>query len=302
MSDPYAAHRAFVRPARQAPQLWRVIALMLAFEVVFAISPDIFALFLPAKSAVSAFYEGTSAFGTLMQFFAFGVTLAGFLILLRALHGRDVFTLIGNLAIARRDLVRVGLAVGLWLLIVDLLPPWINFGELAEVRNVVTWALLIPVALLALLVQVGTEELVFRGYLQQQFACLSNSRWAWMFIPSAMFGSAHFWAGNGTADGIVWAIWATGLGLACADLTARTGSIGAAVGLHLANNAFALLVVGIQGWPATGLALFLYPYEDPALYGNGIDALFTARAFVQLSSLLLSSAVMWLAARIALRR
>ena len=62
-----------------------------------------------------------------------------------------------------------------------------------------------------------------------------------MVLPSVMFGALHFWNGNGAAEGVLWAIWATALGIACADLTARTGNLGAAIGLHMANNVFALL-------------------------------------------------------------
>lgn len=302
MQDRYAAHRAFIRPAWAAREMWRVLIVVVAFEIVFALSPLIFAAFLPTDAAAAAFYEGTSAFGTLTQFFSFGIAGAGFLILLRLLHRRGFWSLIGPADAAKRDLIRVTWAVAIWLLVLELLPPWINTADLAEVRDFGLWAALVPVALVALLIQVGTEEMFFRGYLQQQFACISSRRWAWMFVPSAMFGALHFWNGNGVAEGTVWAIWATVLGMCCADLTARTGNLGAAIGLHLANNAFALLVVGVEDWPSSGLALFVYPYEDPALYAYGVEALLTPWVIFQLLTMLLSVAIMWLAARIAIQR
>ncbi len=299
---PYAAHSNFVRPAWPARQLWRVIVMMIAFEVVFYASFAIFAAFLPGEAAVNAFNEGTTAFGTLAQFFAFGISAMGFLLLLHLLHARGFWTLIGPYADARRDLISVTCAVGLLLLVLELAPPWIEISALAEVRALSVWLTLVPVTLVALLIQVGTEEMVFRGYLQQQFACLSNSRWVWMGVPSLMFGSIHYWNGNGAAEGIAWAIWATCLGIACADLTARSGNLGAAIGLHLANNAFALLVVSVQGWPSSGVALFLYPYEDPALYAYGTEALMTPWFMFQLLVMLTTVYVMWLAARIAIKR
>lgn len=302
MPDPYAAHRAFIRPASQAPELWRVVVMLVAFELVFALSPLVVIVFLPDQAAVEAFYEGTTAFGTLAQLFSFGVAGLGFLVLLRIIHNRGFWSLMGPPDALRRDLIRVSLAVSLWLLVLELLPPWINPADLADVRDIGVWAALAVVAIPALLVQAGTEEMLFRGYLQQQFACLSNSRWAWMFVPSAMFGALHFWNGNGAAEGVLWAIWAVTLGMACADLTARTGNLGAAIGLHLANNAFALLIVGVQGWPSSGLALFLYPYEDPALYAHGIEALLSPAIIFQMVTMLLSVVIMWLTARIALRR
>lgn len=302
MSDPYAAHRAFIRPAMQSSEMWRVLAMVVAFEFVFMLSAPVFAVMLPSQAAKDAFYEGTSAFGTLAQFFSFGVAGIGFLILLRTLHGRGLQSLVGPVAEAKRDLIRVAWAVGIWLMVLEMLPPWINTADLAEVRDFGAWAVLVPVTLVALLIQVGTEEIFFRGYLQQQFACLSNSRWTWMFVPSAMFGALHFWNGNGAAEGTIWAIWATVLGMACADLTARTGNLGSAIGLHLANNTFALLIVGVQGWPSSGLALFLYPYEDPELYAYGFEALLSPWMIFQLITMLISVAIMWLAARIAIQR
>lgn len=302
MSDRYAAHARFIHPARAASELWRVLLMILAFEAVFALSPAIVVAFLPSDSAVAAFNDGTGAFGTLAQFFSFGISGIGLVILLGLIHGRGFWTLVGPSEEARQDLIRVAWAVGLWLLALELLPPWINTADLAEVRDFGTWLILVPVALAALLVQVGTEELFFRGYLQQQFACISDRRWVWMVVPSVMFGGLHFWNGNGVAEGVLWAIWATALGVACADLTARSGNLGAAIGLHLANNAFALLIVGVQGWPSSGVALFLYPYEDPELYRYGAEALLEPWVIVQLLSMLVSVLIMWLAARIAIKR
>ena len=299
---PYAAHSAFIRPAWDARQLWRVIVMIIAFEVVFVLSFEVFAAFLPGEAAVAAFYEGTSTFGTLAQFFAFGVSAAGFLVLLHLLHARGFWSLIGPYQDARRDLIRVGWSVGLLLLVLELTPPWIAVSELAEVRDLGLWLTLIPITLVALLIQVGTEEIFFRGYLQQQLACISNSRLIWMVLPSVMFGTLHYWNGNGSAEGVLWAIWATALGMACADLTARTGNLGAAIGLHMANNAFALLIVAVQGWPASGVALFLYPYEDPEQYAFGAEELLQPWMIFQLLVMLTTVYVMWLAARIAIKR
>lgn len=302
MSDPYAPHQDFIRPAWGAPELWRVMVVVIVFDAIFALAPQILTAFLPTEAAVDAYYEGTTALATLAQFATFAISAVGFFILLQVLHGRGLWSVIGPPLAAWADFKRTALAVGLLLLAMLFLPPWIAFSELDEVRDFGIWVLLVPFAMLALLIQVGTEEIFFRGYLQQQLACLSSARWIWMGIPSLMFGSLHYWNGFGPADGLLYAFWATLLGLTCADLTARTGNLGAAIGLHLSNNAFALLIVGVQGWPASGLALFLYPYEDPSIYNMGAEVLLEPWAIVQLLIMALSVLVMWLAARIALRR
>ena len=48
-------------------------------------------------------------------------------------------------------------------------------------------------------------------------------------------------------------------GIIAADLTRITGNLGAAMGLHFANNFFALLLVGIPG-QLSGVALFHAPF------------------------------------------
>ena len=302
MRDPYAPFDEFVRPAWKAKELWRIIAMIILFEIIFALTPSVFALLLPTQTMVDEFYDGVTTFGTLAQFAAFGVSAAGLVVLLRLLHGRGFWSLIGPQTATKTDLIRVATQVAFVLLVIELLPPWSLWNLQAEMRPLGSWAAFLPFALVTLLIQVGTEEMFFRGYLQQQFACVSSSKWAWMIVPSVMFGGLHYFNGNGTGDGLVWAIWATSLGIACADLTARTGNLGAAIGLHLANNLFALMLVAIDGWPSSGLALFLLPHEDPQAYAYGVAELLNPWMMLYLLTMLLTTYVMWLAARIALKR
>lgn len=301
MNDPYRAHAAFIRPAWPVRDIWRVITMIVLVELIFVLSPVGLVLLLP-DAARDAYVAGTGALGTLLQFFSFGVAGLGLVGLLPILHGRGFWSLVGGRRAAWAKLTQVFWAVGLVLLLIELVPPAALVDDTVVMRDLGAWVLLLPVGLLALLVQVGTEELFFRGYLQQQLACLSRSRWAWMVFPSVLFGGLHYWNGNGPADGVIWAVWAGLLGLACADLTARTGNLGAAIGLHLANNAFALLLYAVADWPASGLALFVYPYEDPAALDYSLATLRDPSVIVQALTLALWVAVMWLAARIAIKR
>lgn len=302
MSSPYAAHSPFVDPARHRPEAWRIIAVLLGAEFVFALTPEIIAAFLPNATSVTAFYMGDTTFWALAQFFAFAITAAGLLLLIKGLHKRGLRSLIGPTDPALIGLIQVVVAVAAVRLAIEIFPPWINPTEVTMAKNVGHWLVILPIALLALLIQTGTEELFYRGYLQQQFACLSKSPIVWMGGPSLLFGLGHYANGFGPADGVLYVIWATALGLACADLTGRTGNIGAAIGLHLSNNAFAVLIIGVKGWPTSGLALFLYPYEDPFSYDYSLSTLFNFSGLVELLTLLCMVAVMWLAARIGLRQ
>ncbi len=276
--------------------------MMLVFEVAFFAAPALVTAMLPNEGAVNAYYQGLSAAATLAQFATMGLTGLGFVFALRVVHGRGFWSMVGPPLEALWDMRRAAFGAGALLLLIEFIPPTIQFSELAETRNFIRWIFLLPPALIVLLIQVGTEEIYFRGYLQQQFACISDRPIVWMGIPSCLFGLAHYFNGFGVGDGLIYMFWAILLGMACADLTARTGNIGAAVGLHLANNFFALMIVGTQGWPSSGLALFLYPYEDPGIYAYGTEVLIEPWAVVEIISLALGVLILWLAARIAVRR
>ncbi|MBE0412006.1 CPBP family intramembrane glutamic endopeptidase [Yoonia sp.] len=299
--DPYTAHADFIRPATACTDMRRVLVMVAGFELAFWFAPVIVGLLLP-EPLRNGYVEGTSAFATLLQFGTFGITALIFVRMLQRVHGRGFWSLIGPPEPAMTSVWRVTLAVGAVLLALEILPPWIAFAELAEVRSLLRWVAFLPLALVVLVIQVTTEEIYFRGYLQQQLAVRSSSRILWMGLPSLIFGLSHYYNGIGPADSTLYVIWATALGLACADLTARSGNLGAAIGLHLANNAFALLLVGIAGWPASGLALFLYPAFDPADYDYSLRALATLGGVLEILSSVAMVFVLWLAARIAIRR
>lgn len=303
MTDPYAAMQDFIRPAQGNGSFGRVAWTFLICEALIIYAPLLVVGLIPSEALIDTFFEGTTAPAVLAQFASFGISGIAIVLLIRHQYNRGFWSLIGpSPAAAVADLWVCAKAVAVILLIQVVLPPWINLAEVAEVKPLPIWLLGLPFAAIAIVIQAGTEELLFRGFLQQQLGALSRNKWVWMGLPSVVFGVSHYFNGWGPSDGLFYAIWATGLGLACADLTARTGSIGAALGLHLSNNLFALTYVGIKDWPATGLMLFLYPYEDPMAYDYSLANFFTWPTLFELLVSLTMILVMWLAARIAVRR
>ena len=118
--------------------------------------------------------------------------------------------------------------------------------------------LLLPVLPL-LLIQVTTEEVIFRGFLQQQLAARFNSPWLWMVLPSAIFGALHYQPSVLGENALLAVVMTTLIGVFAADLTARTGNIGAAVGLHFVNNFFAMCFLSLSGG-MSGVSLYVTPY------------------------------------------
>ncbi len=119
------------------------------------------------------------------------------------------------------------------------------------------WLRYLPLALPLIFVQTAAEELLFRGYLQQQLAARFAARWIWMVLPAVIFASLHWSPAAGANLPIVLAS-ALIFGLIAADLTEQTGSLGAAMGIHFGNNSFGMLVLA-TGETITGLALHVSP-------------------------------------------
>ena len=174
------------------------------------------------------------------------------------LHERSAGSLFGRAPVVLRDFSIATLAAGSVLGLS--LIPWFVLNEPIPGLAYERWILFLPIALIGIVVQTGAEEILFRGYIQQQLAARFRSPFVWALIPSVLFGFAHFDV-TSAGDNAILVVLSAGLfGLLAAELTARTGSIGAAWGFHFANNTLALLVVSTEG-TLTGLALFRTPYD-----------------------------------------
>jgi membrane protease YdiL (CAAX protease family) len=298
--DSYAAHREFVRAALASPSLGKLLIIVVLMELAFVVAPLVVTVMLPTGLQM-AYDAGVTPVAVLAQLATFALIAWVLVMLVRRLHGRGFWSMTGPVGPSLRNLKIAGVGVFWLLLVQQFLPPWIAFAELMETRNLIAWGIWIIPTIAILIIQTGTEELYFRGYLQQQCAALSDNPLIWMGAPSLLFGLGHYLNGYGPADGVLYSLWATFLGLACADLTARTGNIGAAVGLHLSNNLFAFVVVGEGGGPSSGLALFLYPPTDYSQFDYGLHTLMEPWVIPEILILSLMVGVMWLAARIAIR-
>ncbi|MGV8988211.1 MAG: CPBP family intramembrane glutamic endopeptidase [Cypionkella sp.] len=257
---PYAPLAGFVAPAVGRTEPWRTLA-GLAITAAFYL----FALRLIATAILTSFGSLTGVL--ILQDMALGaspqgvvallasdITLAAGLALGTALVlNRGPGSLIGPLIPAWRSFLwAAGPLVVLWIVLLPLQLTAPNVRPHLTLWDQLRW---LPLALPALLIQTGTEELIFRGYLQQQLAARWTSRWVWMGAPAALFGALHWSPAEYGPVAPLVVLWAAAFGLAAADLTARTGNLGAAIGLHFAANAQSLFLIGLYG-NLNGLALY----------------------------------------------
>lgn len=266
MTPQYAAYLA---PARATNQIWRLIlGLMLIVGLYVAWMVGMGGV-MWLIAGLDGFEAQLARIGSGAEPWSLILLLATFLggwlgvgVTLRVFHKRTLRSLLGRPPVVLRDFL-LGVTMmalvggGIALAMTPMMP---GFTIATDPQ---VWLWFLPLALLGILIQTGAEELVFRGYIQGQLAARFASPLIWMTVPTILFGLAHYSPQEmGTNAWIV--VATTGLfGLATSDLTARTGSLGLAWGLHFANNVLAILIVSVMGG-LDGLALFHFPDPDTA--------------------------------------
>lgn len=294
----YSAHARFVAPARERSELWRlIVGLALATAVIMLCSPLLwqFLSYVMSEEGHQALYDDFETFllpqSTLVLLYSFGLVWIAVAAVVIVLHLRRPETLIGSPTIAFLQAKFVVVALLLVSAALIVLPPYRFEPALVPGLSFAQWAGFLLPALVAVFIQTSAEEVLFRGYIQQQLAARFNSPFVWMMIPSLLFGLAHYAPQSYGSNAWLVVIWATVFGVLAADLTARSGTLGPAIAMHFVNNIAALLVIAPQG-EMSGLALFHYPFDasDEA----------AVRALLPIDFAMML--VTWLAARLALRR
>lgn len=255
---------AFVAPAKRRPQIWRLLAGILICALVMAawLALTFGALLVvlgqqSAMALLSGLAVPDAPATTFLLLSTFVGMFAAPMIAVRLLHKRRAGTLFGPAAPVLRHFV-VAVAVAALLYGIALAIWRLNFAPVVNLSPGL-WLTLLPLSLLLVLIQTGAEEILFRGYLMQQLAARFGSPLVHMLVPSLLFGILHF--DPVTMGSNAWAMVGSTafFGLIAADLTVATGTIGAAWGLHFANNVVALLLISTKG-TITGLALYVTPY------------------------------------------
>lgn len=271
---------AYIHPARQYPELWRILlGILLTLFIYLACFALMLVVLYPIIGPLEYFgwllglQSMDQAPQTLFLLLSFAGLFLGTILAAAALHGRGPGTLFGPGKETLRAFCLTLMAL-VPLYAVMLAVSW-QFSPAVPNLPLDAWLRYLPWALLLLLVQITAEELLFRGYLQQQLAVRFQARWIWMGMPALGFTLMHW---NPEAGGNLWAILFVifCFALIAADLTERSGNLGAALGVHFVNNIAALLVVSVDG-SITGLALYVTPFgidDTSALpMGLGVDLL-----------------------------
>ncbi|MEM9726825.1 MAG: CPBP family intramembrane glutamic endopeptidase, partial [Pseudomonadota bacterium] len=217
---------------------------------------------------------GETPLGVAVLLFHFAFMVAAVFVVTRYLHQRSVWTLFGDWRQMQRDFTQMAL-IAIAVAVVANVAAHLLF-DITDRMPVATWFLWLPLALPLVLLQTGAEELLFRGYLLQQFGARYGvgARVAWMILPAVIFAVLHVDPSSQGDNlyGVLLVI--TIFALITADVTARSGTLGAAWALHFVNNVQVILLLSLDG-PLTGLSLSSIGIaaDDPAaLWLFGADA------------------------------
>ena len=188
--------------------------------------------------------------------FTFVGMFAAVLLTVRLVHDRGLQSLIGTGRVFQNFLIATCV-----LAVISMCAVFYNFSTSPGEPNlpISNWLRWLPLGLVLLLIQVTAEELIFRGYLLQELAIRFKNRLIWFCLPSIIFAMGHYDPQTHGANAWI-IVLATGLfGVFLADITVRTGNLGAAIGMHFANNFFAMFVFSLDG-TLTGLSLYVTPF------------------------------------------
>ena len=235
---------------------------------------------------IDTFYEGSTPAAVGWSLATFGIYTWLLLMLMYGLHSLGIRALLGATGPACREFARVSLYL-LPIYAITVLPS-IFLPEAQQQYSLSQWLPLMLPLLPLLFVQISAEEFVFRGYLQSHLAALSNHPLVWIGIPSALFGLIHYDPLSPSYSAWAYVFWAGALGFVCADLTARSGTLGPALAVHFVNNIGAMFILAADDW-LYGAALFVWPTNGEAWV-----------PWIPYEALFLGT--VWLAARLAIRR
>ncbi len=137
--------------------------------------------------------------------------------------------------------------------------------------------------------QIGTEELLFRGYLMQGFAVTTKSKLAALIITSLCFGLIHGANPEVAALGYSVMIFYIGTGLLYGISTLMDEGMELALGMHAANNIAAAIFITATWTVIQTDALYIDPSEPSV----GIEVYFSVFAVYPIILFILSKKYNW---------
>ena len=124
--------------------------------------------------------------------------------------------------------------------------------------SILDWLIYLLPFIVLVFLQIGAEEVFFRGYLLRLiYSRKARLFWA-VYVPSFLFGLAHLDPITYGFNSVLYVLNTTITGVILCFITLWRGNIAMAMGIHFAVNIFAILIIGQGDTPiGSGAALWL---------------------------------------------
>lgn len=220
--------------------------------------------------------QSNSLFLVALALIGFTVSYIVFYLCTRFIHHRPFKSLFTTKS--RINWGRMLKGAVLWFLILGMLTLifyLINPANYELTFNPTTFGILLILSLVTFPIQASFEEVFFRGYLMQGVGLLSKKPIIPILVTSLLFGLGHVMNGTGMTLSVFPFIETVIIGVALGIITLGEGSIETAIGIHVINNLYAVLVVSTPDGIFGNLPSIMMTSSSP-----GIDILTTTAAAV----------------------
>ena len=195
----------------------------------------------------------------LLMHTAFLIGAASFYFFLKILHNKNLLKVLTQRI--RFDYKRslFGLSIFFLFAVIPLAATLLTDPSELKLRGDIPDLLLITlIALIFVPIQAGLEEAFFRGYLLQGFSLLFKSRVLILIITSLLFAFLHLMNPEPWSYGVgTYLISVFLVGMFMGLITLIDGGIELAVGIHIANNLWVHLIVGLEDSAIPSSSLFI---------------------------------------------
>lgn len=211
--------------------------------------------------------------------FSFVVFLLAIVAAVKIIHRRPVISLINPTLRIMWKSVFIGL-VGWFFLTAasSLVDALIHPGSYQLTFSWPRWLWFTLIALPLTTIQTSAEELFFRGYLLQAFGRSIRSRWVLISLSGLVFAIPHFLNPEMEMGFGLLALYYFAFGCFLTWITLQTNSLEYALGIHAANNLFAVSIANYSGSALPSLSVFISTGIDPLF--NLISFLVSAGMFI----------------------
>ncbi len=200
-----------------------------------------------------------------LMLLSFPAFLVGLFLVQKFIHKRTITSL--HTGAAKINWQRIAFAVLITWAVLSIFSVLMHFTGISPLRATFDPQRFFIYALVTLIfipLQSGTEEIIFRGYLNQGLGHFISNKWIVFIITSALFAAMHLSnpeAVSGAEEGTITHLLVMSqyfiFGFVLSVIVYFEGGLEAAIGVHAGNNMFAAMFINYEGSVLPTPSLFI---------------------------------------------